>query len=311
MHTGCTFWHAYRVMIWAAGQVSLEIEVRAIKMPQKTVLTLMKTPLKSSREWFSIDDVRDRIASISESQAQLSTVQQFQFVDSSSRDEKRQRKQSCCLCSCLSFLLPKKKCSKSRQSAAAAVRHVDSQDDAFKYIDHNLSKSMHLSPSVNSVRTGQVRSNRYVAHSTHVTTANSPIAQDFHHPPPKQQANAASVDNLTTLLDLLQEKSNLLYAHLQDSSSQTRVKLLKYLEQTRGVLVLETHVNDGLVIVNICTKYTQLETLKRDFVSGKLNRDLEGCIVTGEVLAAVGVLGLKLKTLINEDDVELAEQEFA
>ena len=277
--------------------MSLEIEVRAIKMPQKTVLSLMKpTALKSSREWFSIDDIRDRLASVSETQASRvsSTVQQFQVLES--RDERRHER-CCCFCSCFSFLLRKPKKSSKSHTASNGHRQTDTHDgDAFKQAERRFSNEMHLSPSVNSVNNG--RYNRYVSHSStaHLATA-SPAP--FH-----------DCENLTSLLDMLQDKSQLLYSHLQCASSTARVTLLKYLEQKRGVLVLETRCDASLVIVSICTQPQQLDSLKRDFASGKLNRDLEGCIVTDEVLSHIGVLGLKLKTLINMDDVELAEHEL-
>ena len=88
-------------------------------------------------------------------------------------------------------------------------------------------------------------------------------------------------------------------------------QLAKYFEQDRGVLVLETNFDQGLVIVSICMKIEQVEQLRRDYSNGKLNKDLENCLVTETVLEKIGVKGIKLHTDINQDEFELAEQELS
>ena len=88
-------------------------------------------------------------------------------------------------------------------------------------------------------------------------------------------------------------------------------QLLRYFEQDRGVLVLETFCDSGFVIVSICMKVDQLEQLRRDYCNGKLNKDLENCLVTDEVLQKVSAKGIKIQTDIDQDEFELAEQELA
>ena len=107
----------------------------------------------------------------------------------------------------------------------------------------------------------------------------------------------------------------MIYAHLRDSSTNSHAQLLRYFEQERGVLVLDT-VNEqhGLIVVNICTKREQLERIRRDHASGKLNRDVEACISNGDggdLLDSVGAKAVKLHTTLDREQLQIAEQELS
>lgn len=120
-----------------------------------------------------------------------------------------------------------------------------------------------------------------------------------------------SVENLENVADTIRRKSDEFYEILRNTSSPIYVDLLKYFEQNRGVLVLSTNSDNGFEITNICTKMEQLEQFQRDHASGKLDRDVESCIVMDSVLERIGALGMRLVTKLDVEELELCEQELA
>ena len=119
------------------------------------------------------------------------------------------------------------------------------------------------------------------------------------------------LENLKNLADFLQQKCETIYGIWQDRNSPEYTQLMKYFEQEREVLVLETHCQDALVVVSICMKLQQLEELGRDCGSGKLTTDLENYLINDQVLKQADVSGIRLAVSLNNEDYESAEQELS
>lgn len=118
------------------------------------------------------------------------------------------------------------------------------------------------------------------------------------------------IENLKNLADTFRQKANIFYSILRDPESSSSTTLVKYFEQERGVLVLDTECSQGFMIINICMRVEQLDQLRRDYSSGTLAKDVEKAVISEEVLTKIGAKGIKLNTLIDLDELELADQEL-
>lgn len=121
-----------------------------------------------------------------------------------------------------------------------------------------------------------------------------------------------TVESLRKLASTVQGSYEAFYVALtSDALASTRDALVRYLEQERSVLVLETtRTQDGVAIVCICTKSSQLETLWRDYSLERLQMDLEDRLVTKELLVAINALGLRLDVEVGREEIDLATAEL-
>ena len=121
-----------------------------------------------------------------------------------------------------------------------------------------------------------------------------------------------TVESLRKLASTVQSSYEALYVALtSDALASTRDVLVRYMEQERSVLVLETtRTQDGVGVICICTKSSQLETLWRDYSLERLQMDLEDRLVTKELLVAMNALGLRLDVEIGREEIDLATAEL-
>ena len=117
------------------------------------------------------------------------------------------------------------------------------------------------------------------------------------------------IENLKNLADTFRRKANVFYSILRDAESESAQTLVKYFEQERGVLVLDTECQHGFMIINICMRVEQIEQLRRDYSNGKLSKDIESWVITEGVLSKISAKGMKLHTIIDQEELEIAEQE--
>lgn len=272
-----------------SGQLSLSIEVKAIKFDEDSVLSVIKPVSRpASREWVSVDDIRRRISVLS-AESKLSSI----HID----DE--ETKPSCfCVCFSNLFTRRKKKVSKSMAYLSNGGEHNNSR--VSMHSQQSTSNNTHNNVN-NSHVSMQQSTSHYISHTTttHITTK-----------PPHNNSHT-SIDNLRTLLDMFHDKVDEIFTVLQDGGDGTRDGLIKYFEQTRGVLVLDTDTDGATFTVNtICTTVQQVEQLKRDYGSGQLGRDLEGQLTSDQLLQTTGVLGIKVKVSVKHDEIDLVEQEL-
>ena len=306
---------------YLSGQLTLHIEMKALKFDQDAVYSLLKSPRKSamSREWVSADDLRQRISQIMDSQTKLSSMQQFQFVEAC---DDSSTKNTSCLCACFASLFSKnknKEKAKANSQRSSSYINGDSNGNGH-HSNHHL--PIHPSPSLNNGNSRRgISPSRYISHTTtHITSSSEQqqhqtVDSSNNKQPPSsslQELNQSrtSLENLRNLLDLFRQKTEDIHEVLQDSASKTRNGLIKYFEQDRGILVLDTEEGDGFDVRIICTKLENVESIRKDLVSGKLGRDLEKSIVTEEVLQRTGLLGIKIKAFIDQEEMEIVEQEL-
>lgn len=141
-------------------------------------------------------------------------------------------------------------------------------------------------------------------------TQNMLEAQRLQSDPNTSVTKEDEIENLKNLADTFKQKANIFYSILRDPESESAQTLVKYFEQERGVLVLDTDCQQGFMIINICMRVEQLEQLRKDYSMGKLAKDIESNVITDDVLAKVGAKGMKLHTIIDQDEFEIAEQEL-
>ena len=229
-----------------------------------------------NREWISLDDIKLRINELTEKQLQ----EKLNALED--QDIEKNHKTYSCLCHCFIRMFQSRK-------------KVSEQNS--KYISPSKTK-----PGIEFTTNGKSYDSQSTLYSSNIKLRS--ISGSKH-----------SLSSLKCAAEHLQSKADAIYAHLRDSSTLSHAQLLRYFEQERGVLVLETtSVQHGLIVVNICTKREQLEGMRRDHANGKLNRDVEACIVNGDggdMLESVGVKALKLRTSIDREQLEIAEHELA
>lgn len=123
-----------------------------------------------------------------------------------------------------------------------------------------------------------------------------------------------TVESLRKLASVVQSSYDTFYKALTSDAIQasTREALIKYFEQERRVLVLETTKSqDGVSVVCICTKSTHLETLWRGYTAERLREDLEDRLVTEQMLDVIKALGLRLEVEITREEAEQAAVELS
>jgi len=293
------------------GQVSLQIEVKAMRLLRDTISKMAAVSDSAgqmspgghtrshnytfSREWISLDDILMKIQEVSESHTTSNT--QIEMSDTSISKEDRLQKKSSCFCVCFSQIFQRHKQldqNTRQQTGNNNTPHPHSKNNQ----PHN---GYRLSPERGEP----------AQHITKLNTSTSVIShQTSHYRTPSTGKTRESLENLRNMADTFRQKAERLYDVLGQSDSSSYTSLLKYFEQQRGVLVLETNCDGGFVMVNICMKSDQLDQLRRDYQSGKLTRDIEACIITDDLLTSIGAKAVKLRAAVNQDDFELAEQEL-
>lgn len=118
------------------------------------------------------------------------------------------------------------------------------------------------------------------------------------------------IEQWISSVDILKDASRRFYTLFDNADGSPYTQLLKYFEQERGLLTLETHTNDRLVVVTICMTNAQLDKLRQDFDNSSLLSDLENYLVSPKVLEAVGVSGVQLDVRIADEQFTLVEQEL-
>lgn len=284
-----------------AGQISLQIEIKAIKFPRdhlEKTTHLEKNHVANggsvlsqfhNREWINLDDVRRRINELTAPPpAALQAFDMFEPYD----DNRKRKQDRTCLCLCFSRMFRSHNRKSSKETGSGSGDHSNGGSNGVKHAGGRLSPQVML-----------VKQNNYTM-NTEISLV-SPLNNEH------QKNVREDVERLRSLVDMFNTKAEEIYHVFSERSSAPYSQLLRYFEQDRGVLVLESFTDCGFVIVNICMKLEQLEQLRRDYRNGKLNKDLENCLVTEEVLQKVAAKGIKLQTDIDQDEFELAEQELA
>ena len=245
-----------------------------------------------NREWINLEEVKQRISELTAPPPQA--LQQFEMFEPYEEDKKKPSKDRTCLCLCFSRLFTRNR----KPSKDGSHNGEVNSGQLSKSNSNGVKHSGRLSPQVMLVK-----QNNYTM-NTEISLV-GPLNNEH------QKSVRDDVEKLRSLVDLFNNKADEVYDVFSDRSSAPYSQLLRYFEQDRGVLVLETLSDSGFVIVSICMKVDQLEQLRRDYCNGKLNKDLGNCLVTDEVLQKVSAKGIKIQTDIDQDEFELAEQELA
>ena len=276
--------------------MSLQIDVRAIRFPQQDAAVVKRQEGSSrknasfrnlaSREWVSLEEIRFRILELTEPKLVPPAVPQFEVGEGY---EEVQNGKPSCLCMCFSRLFSRRK----------EQGQIEGQGHEVKGQRESGGKSSKQKQNGFKGGDGNIKTAKVYK----VSKADEEALER------KEALKEEELRNLRNLEDTFKSKVKELFVVLKEQPALMG-HLSKYFEQDRGVLVLETHCELGLVILSICMKLDQLEQLRRDHSNGKLNKDLENCLITDQVLQKVGVKGIKLLTDINQEEFEIAEQEL-
>lgn len=263
------------------GQVTVQILVEAFKLIPESLAAL---GLSMNREWLSLEDIQISIATLRKPKKKKSP-EKLDFEEA-----EREPKKSCGFCGCFTRMFSRNKSSKKYQAngtknSVQSSNNVESPDR-----ENNLPE---LGDDIMSESILSARKSSLLDES--LLSMNS----------------KSNVENLRSIAHVIQEKSEEFYELFSSPTATPRIQLLKYFEQSRGILVLDSSYVDGIALVSICTKPDQLDDLRRDYDSGKLATDVEEWVVTNDVLEGMGVTGIRLKVDINREDIETAEQELA
>ena len=288
------------------GQISLVILVKALKLPPETNRNLLQT---HNREWVSLDDVKLLMGKVS-AQPDPGTSQRYDVQEALEEDEKPNHRS--CFCVCFRKLFHRNK-GQSKKNTVESVQNnlqlksttMDKQNNqtANQHIKYMSADNVNINGTGNNSPTRLKYGKQQNRLSVDLLRTDSLVN--------KTRDARLSLENIRNNAEIFRIKSEDFYRFISDRESANSVKLLKYFEQDRGLLVLETNCSSGLVVVNICMQIGQLQQLQRDIHNGKLNKDLENILITEEVLTKIGARGVKLTTEIDKDEFDLAEQELS
>ena len=265
------------------GQLSVKIAVRAIKLSSDSYKT-SSGELLHSREWLSLEDFTQRNLTNSHSSTDSTTHQNLtngqsstdtsipQFEVAEPSETGETHKKSNCICGCFAKLFSKSK-----------VKKLDSN-------------------TMNSSGTkAKSKEQKYIA------TNEGQVSRES-----RTSIKRANSERLLNLENLFRQKVSEFYTLLNDATSDAHTLLLKYFEQDRSLLVLDTSFpNDGIMIVTISTTLYQFQNLRQDYHSGKLTSDLEKWLITEKLLQTLGANGIKINVDCQSDELEQAEQELS
>lgn len=94
-------------------------------------------------------------------------------------------------------------------------------------------------------------------------------------------------------------------------TSAMNMSIIKYFEQERGTLVLRVDMENSLVVCNICMTPKQVTDVCVNLEDGSLLRVFESILVTSDILEDLAVHQIKLRVVIDSDELALAKQELA
>lgn len=94
-------------------------------------------------------------------------------------------------------------------------------------------------------------------------------------------------------------------------TSAMNMSIIKYFEQERGTLVLRVDTENSLMVCNICMTPKQVTDVCVNLEDGSLLRVFESILVTNDILEDLAVRQIKLRVVIDSDELALAKQELA
>ena len=94
---------------------------------------------------------------------------------------------------------------------------------------------------------------------------------------------------------------------LPPSSEEDFDNLIKCLSALKGIVIQDVKVSSLLITVK-CRSLLVLEHLWTDYTSGHLNKMVQKCLVTGDILNDLGLSELKLCLSVNEIDYKACKQ---
>ena len=263
--------------------MTLQILVEALRLIPESLASL---GLSLTREWLSLEDIQISIATLRRPKKHKKSLEKLEVTE-----RENETRQSCGFCGCFSKMFSRKKSSSKYQT--------NDHNNSVQY-----SNNMETPDNEHGTRGGD---SNIMNESILSTTKNGNLLDES----VLSINTKTSVENLRNVAHAIQEKSEEFYQLFAKSTSTPRIQLLKYFEQSRGILVLDSSYVDGIALVCICTKPDQLDDLRRDYDSGKLAADVEDWVVTSDVLEGMGVTGIRLKADINKEEIEMSEQELS
>lgn len=98
----------------------------------------------------------------------------------------------------------------------------------------------------------------------------------------------------------------------QQFESDLQMRLIKYIEQDRGTLVLSIWTEGHtMFIANICMTREQVRQLQNDYTSGALRQRLDALFRTNQCLQKLDIKDMDLRVVIDEDQFRDALRELA
>ena len=281
-----------------SGQVQLQVKVKALRLPRDSLplsLNPPATPAKppsAPREWVSLDDIHLRILALTSVPSQHSVTKA-----TTEATTKKKHKKQFCLCACFASIF-----GRNRKKELGVNESFKSKSTTVYYNNQRNSFNTVVSSSAPAINKLSTQTHVQPGHSLpHLTTTESQV----------------QLEQLKHMADVMKQKAAVFNELVQDSQTQTHVALLKYFEQERGTLVLESlcgadeDSDHPLGVVTICMKAAQVAAVRRDVASGQLVSDVETLLDSEELFARTGASGVKLEINIDPEELDIAEAELS
>ena len=307
------------------GQISLTVKVHAVQLHEGVLPGWKPSKGIGQKLWLSLDDIQLQICNTGsrfESDLRLTNkMQNFEIAE----PEQDQERGGCC--GCFRRLFSRKKRREAKPVTESGSVEMGQPHIESGYASTDSDQKDHHSPEFSSLnRVKEVSLSR--AASERCATRNNldgNVPDVLRNPRLQHRASdyipssmkvthykdiQEKLQNLKNAADMFKKKSEDFYEALQDTGSVPFNRMVKYFEQDRGILVLETHQNEGLVVVTICMMKDQLDELERDLDNGKLVKDIENCTVTDDILRKVDAEGIKLQIFAEREEFLNAKAEL-
>ena len=109
--------------------------------------------------------------------------------------------------------------------------------------------------------------------------------------------------------DVLNSIASKCFKPVDPSKPEELNGFIEYMERVRKVLVIEAATGSLIVTVE-CRSLQILDELWRDYRSGHLDEMAQKFLVTGDILKELGLVEVKLKTTIAEDEYSACRRYF-
>ena len=260
----------------------------------------------------SLDDIHLRILA-------LTSLPSQQSVTNATPEVSKKKRKPICLCACFAHLFSR---NRKKELNATMNESFKSKSTTVYYNNQRNSFNTVVSSSAPAINKLSTQSQQQHQHQQQQKVQPGQSLQQL-----SSAESQTQLEQLRHMADVMKTKAATFNELVQDAGTQSHVALVKYFEQERGTLVLESRTTGGggsgdsdvggvvaeqsLGVVTICVKASQVAAMRRDVTSGQLVTDVEALVDEEELFAHTGASGLKLEITVDMEELDIAENELS